>query len=45
MKILNKYEIDIIIDKVTPCLWDVKENKYVDTTYEVKENIDKKSRR
>jgi pimeloyl-CoA synthetase len=40
---LGTYEIDIIIDGITPCLFDVKRNKYVDTTYEIVKRIDKRT--
>jgi hypothetical protein len=38
---LGTYEIDVIIDGITPCLFDVKGNKFVDTTYKIIEKIDK----
>jgi hypothetical protein len=40
---LGTYEIDIIIDSITPCLFDVKGNKYVDTTYKIVKGIDKRT--
>lgn len=32
---MKNYEIEIIIDEITPCLLDSKDNAYVDTNYEI----------
>lgn len=36
---MKYYEIEIIIDEITPCLRDSQNNTYVDTDYEKIEHI------